>query len=83
MEKYNLDTKSGVQVDYWANQMQMYMICGDLFSQKEDEVGEGDRIADGPSNKLIVTEDDLIPDNYGQKILLLRLKNCTGNIIDL
>ena len=43
------------------------MICGDPFSTADE--------------KHIVTEDDLITSYEGQKILLLRLKNCTGNII--
>ena len=64
---YSLDTDSSVQVDYWSDSMQMYMICGDPFSQ--------------PDEKHIVTEDDLIASSDGQKTLLLRLKNCTGNII--
>ena len=74
---YNLKTEFGIQVDYWSNSMQMYVVCEDLFSE------------DSEKERRLIVEEDLIyceqrDDGYESKTcLLIRLKNCTGNIIRL
>ena len=60
------------------------MIC-DLFSHNSDVASKSNEGL--KEQKHIVSEDDLLVSNDGnsefKKILLLRFKNCTGNIIDL
>ena len=56
------------------------MIC-DLFSHNID-VTSSEATKDDQNQKHIVSEEDLISRD-GKQCLLLRFKNCTGNIIDL
>ena len=56
----------------------MYVLCGDIFSDNE-------------TTKQLVSEEDLMfceltedeDDEESKTVLLIRLKNCTGNIIRL
>jgi len=34
LEVYDLDSQFGVQIDYWSNSMQTYLICDNLFSHR-------------------------------------------------
>ena len=34
MDEYNLDSDCGIQVDYWSNSMQMYVICENYFPRR-------------------------------------------------
>ena len=65
---YQLDINDGIQYDYWSDTLQTYMLCGTL----EEEKGE-----------LWVQGSDLSTNKEGQRLLILRLKNRTGNMIDL
>ena len=47
LRRYNLDYKCGLQVDYWSNSMQTYILCDDIF----------DHDADRP---WLIPKDDLI-----------------------
>ena len=66
--RYQLDINDGIQYDYWSDTLQTYMLCGTL----EGEKGE-----------LWVQGTDLSANKEGQRLLILRLKNRTGNMIDL
>ena len=94
MEKYELESEFGVTVDYWANSMQMFTVCGDLFSERECNAAQGqtediggnayDREMDSCSNERhIILKEDLMVTDEGKTCLFLRFKNCTGNIINL
>ena len=61
--------------------MQMYILCGDLFSHSEKSESSVEEFES--NNRPIVSEDDLIVNDDGKKFLLLRFKNCTGNVIEL
>ena len=78
LETYHLDIDSGIQVDYWSNSLQMYILCNDLFA------------LDSTDTHLILEEDLLFCelDEHDEReeaktCLLLRFKNCTGNQIRL
>ena len=76
LNKYNLDYKCGLQVDYWSNSMQTYILCDDIFEHDS-------------SKPWLIPKEDLIyceKDDNGEVAkseicLLLRIKNCTGNVI--
>jgi hypothetical protein len=34
LDVYDLDPQFGVQIDYWSNSMQTYLICDNLFSHR-------------------------------------------------
>ena len=70
MEIYELDPSHDIQVDYWSNQIQTYQTCSYLNPWTTD-------------GEHFISEDDLCVSNEGKPCLVLRFKNCTGNIIDL
>ena len=70
MECYDLDPAFDVQVDYWSNSLQSFLTTG-TFSD------------DTPSEPNLLSTDDLLVNEDGMPCLVLRFKNCTGNIIDL
>ena len=93
MEAYNLKSRFGVQVDYWANTFNAFFICDNLFSHRLSQTSKHSdnslqqvRNISLNSNQNIVrhlvAQDDLIQKG-DRKILNLRFKNCTGNIIVL
>ena len=36
LKRYNIDYKCGLQVDYWSNSMQNYVLCDDIFDHDSD-----------------------------------------------
>ena len=69
MEKYELSPKFNIQVDYWSNMSQTYILCGVMDPKPED-----------PANFL--PESELCENDDEKKFLVLRFKNCTGNVIN-
>lgn len=86
MDVYDLDEQYGVQVDYWSHSMQTYLICDNIFSVRNSNQSNRS-LQSLPSNaggvRHIICEDDLATNSEGNPCLLLRFKNCTGNIIEL
>ena len=69
MDSYDLDPVFNVQVDYWSNTLQTFLVFG-TFNPDSSE-------------RTFLAEDDLLENEDGKHCLVLRFKNCTGNIIDL
>ena len=75
---YDLDFKCGLQVDYWSNSMQIYVLCDDIFNHDSDK-------------PYLISKDDLVyyeseendEEAPGKTCLILRIENCTGNVIIL
>ena len=67
-DHYQLDINDGIQYDFWSDTLQTYMLCETLEEEKEE---------------LWVHSDDLSTNKEGRHLLILRLKNRTGNMIDL
>ena len=75
---YDLDFKCGLQVDYWSNSMQNYVLCDDIFDHDSDRpylISKEDLVYYGKEEGDEVTS--------GKTCLILRIKNCTGNVIVL
>ena len=84
MDVYDLDDQYGVQVDYWSNSIQTYLICDNLFSHRASN--QSNRSLQSLSSnhggvKHMICEDDLVINGEGKPCLLLRFKNCTGNTV--
>ena len=69
MEKYDINSDAGVQVDYWSNMSQTYVLCGCL----DPTISE---------SAIFLPEDELCQKQDGTPYLVLRFKNSTGNIIN-
>ena len=67
MEKFDISSDVGIQVDYWSSVLQSFIICGSF----------------NPDRKFFLPEDELIKRGDNQYIMVLRFFNCTGNLIDL
>ena len=84
LEAYNLDPIE-VQTDFWSCSMQTFITPS--FVLEDESLSWGSQSVTKPDfgavSDGIVREEDLIVDENGQKCLALRLKNSTGNIIDL
>ena len=84
MDLYHLDPDFGVTVDYWANSMQMYIVCGDMTVYRGHNASKGGNKAKISTEPCIIPKWDLLVNKKERKTcLFLRFKNCTGNIIDL
>jgi len=84
LDVYDLDPQFGVQIDYWSNSMQTYLICDNLFSHRMSNASNMSGMSAMSQNvRHIICEEDLTTNNEGSPCLLLRFKNCTGNIIEL
>ena len=77
VQAYDLDPDCGIQVDYWSNSLQMYVLAEDLFTN-------------ATAGAMVMEEDLIYCENQDRSekyecktCLLIRLKNCTGNIIRL
>ena len=70
MDLYELDPLFDIQVEYWSNQCQTFVSCNYLNPYTTN--GEN-----------FISINDLSVSNEGNPCLILRFKNCTGNIIDL
>jgi hypothetical protein len=84
MDVYDLDDQYGVQVDYWSNSVQTYLICDNLFSHRASNQSNRSHQSLSSSQssvKHMICEDDLVINSEGMPCLLLRFKNCTGNTI--
>lgn len=81
MDVYDLDEQYGVQVDYWSHAMQTYLICDNLFSVRNSNQSNRSLQSNVGGVRHIIDEDDLAINSEGNPCLLLRFKNCTGNII--
>ena len=68
MVKQELDPSCGIEVDYWSNELQTFIMCGICDPNETDEF-------------LFIAEDELLL-HGDTACLLLRFKNCTGNVID-
>ena len=68
MKKHGLDPSCGIEVDYWSSLMQTFVMCGILDPDKDDEVN-------------FISEEELLL-HMEASCLILRFKNCTGNVID-
>ena len=44
---HDLDFKCGLQVDYWSNSMQIYVLCDDIFNHDSDR-------------PYLISKDDLV-----------------------
>ena len=69
MDSYDLDPAFDVQVDYWSNSLQTFLVFG-TFDPDSTE-------------STILAEEELLENEEGKHCLVLRFKNCTGNIVDL
>ena len=69
MEKYKLNPDYNIQVDYWSNLSQTFILCGCMNPQPEDGAN-------------FIPEEELCQNNEGIPCLVLRFKNCTGNVIN-
>ena len=69
MDHYDLNPIYNIQVDYWSQVHQSYIRCG-TFNSDASEVE-------------FVDEDEFAINKEGKPCLILRFKNCTGNVIDL
>jgi len=83
MDVYDLDEQYGVQVDYWSNSMQTYLICDNLFSNRNSNQSHMSYASKYSNIRHVISEDDLAVNNEGKPCLFLRFKNCTGNVIEL
>ena len=84
LEVYDLDSQFGIQVDYWSNSLQSYLICDNLFSHRSSIQSKNSRNSAASQNQRhIICEEDLTVSREGKPCLLVRFKNCTGNIIAL
>lgn len=45
MEVYDLDPQFGVQVDYWSNSMQTYLICDNLFVHRRSNASQASHMS--------------------------------------
>ena len=70
---YKLDPNF-VQVDIWDNSLQTLIISNDLYAIERNSDN---------SNIRIIKEEQLYEDSEENLSLILRFKNCTGNIINL
>ena len=70
MDCYSLNPAFDVQVDYWSNSLQAFLTTGTFSTVTPAEIN------------LLPTEDLLVNED-GKPCLVLRFKNCTGNVIDL
>merc|ERR1712176_1496559 len=70
MKAYKLDPMCGVFVEYYSCSMGSYMQSDYLFSESAQHV------------QHLIAKDDLWV-KESSLILLLRFRNCTGNIIEL
>ena len=68
LDKYSLDPTCGIEVDYWSNLMQTFVMCGIYDPQEDDDVN-------------FLSEEELLL-HMESSCLILRFKNCTGNVID-
>lgn len=68
LDKYGLDPTCGIEVDYWSNLMQTFVMCGIYDPQEDDDVN-------------FLSEEELLL-HMESSCLILRFKNCTGNVID-
>ena len=66
MEIFTICSEAGVQVDYWSNMSQTFIING-FFN---------------PDGVMFLPETELISKDGHQFIMVLRFFNCTGNFID-
>ena len=69
MEHFDLNPIYNIQVDYWSQVHQTYIRCGTFDSEA--------------SETEFVAEDELTLNKQEKPCLILRFKNCTGNVIDL
>ena len=87
LDVYDLDSQFGIQVDYWSNSLQSYLICDNLFSHRSSVKSSNSHKSGlsviSQSVRHIICEEDLTTTSDGKPCLLVRFKNCTGNIIDL
>lgn len=86
MDVYDLDQEYGVQVDYWSNSLQTYLMCDNLFTYRNSNQSQRSLRSIGsnlPTVRHVICEEDLTMNNEGKPCLLLRFKNCTGNVIHL
>ena len=81
MDVYDLDAQYGVQVDYWSNSLQTYLICDNLFSHRRSNVSNASGMSNMSTVRHVICEEDLTISSEGRPCLLLRFKNCTGNVI--
>lgn len=84
MDVYDLDDQYGIQVDYWSQSCQTYLMCDNLFTHRAST--QSARSQKSLSSNLgdvkhMICEDDFVINNEGKPCLLLRFKNCTGNTI--
>ena len=70
MDCYQLNPAFDVQVDYWSNSLQSFLTTGTFDPES-------------PPGVNVLAEEDLLVNEEGKPCLVLRFKNCTGNIIDL
>ena len=68
MEKHQLDPSCGIEVDYWSNELQTFIMCGICDPSETEEF-------------CFIAEEELLL-HRDASCLLLRFKNCTGNVID-
>jgi len=68
-EFYELNPEYNIQFDYWSNVIQSYVMHGTLDPD--------------PESVHLVAVAELGKNQDGKSCLVIRLKNCTGNIIDL
>ena len=84
MTVYRLDPDFGVTVDYWANSMQTFIVCGDDFVYRVSRPHRAFGVGGSNTPYYIIPEEDLMFSRRdGKAKLFLRFKNCTGNVIDL
>jgi len=65
--------------------MQTYLICDNIFSVRNSNQSNRSlqSLSSNYNVRHIISEDDLAINNEGKPCLLLRFKNCTGNVIEL